>query len=144
MRYTKSDAEPVLKGLARAGITARLIGGIANRGYSDHDIDIAIYLRLDDTEVYDPMDHPEYATYTQTMEKLGFKNVAVDDEEGIEEWHKDQMVIDIMINTIDELPRTERKTTGMKTKVVGKKVGNNKIQLREQLSIIKKQWGQES
>jgi len=99
---SRADAEPILKTLRKAGFIPLLTGSVATKGYSEHDIDIKLFLALEDKEVQDMTDHPEYARYLRTMEKMGFQMTG-GDETVIETWRRGPLVVDIFVLSLEDL-----------------------------------------
>jgi len=99
---SRADAEPILQTLRKAGFTPLLTGSVATKGHSEHDIDIKLFLALEDKEVQDMTDHPEYARYLRTMEKMGFQMTG-GDETVIETWRRGPLVVDIFVLSLEDL-----------------------------------------
>ena len=72
MKITRKDAEPILRAFRKAGFKPELIGSLARKGYSSHDIDVVVPF-IAEGIVDDPMEFPEYARYHKVMEDLGFE-----------------------------------------------------------------------
>jgi hypothetical protein len=93
MRITITTISPVLNALRVAGFKPKLVGSLAVRGWSDHDADLLIHFKAPG-EVEDPMDWPAYKRYIKLMQKLGYKMKGQSND--YDEWHKGQIIIDIV------------------------------------------------
>jgi len=90
MKITRSDAGPILDTLERKGIPASIIGGVASRGYSEHDLDLLVPVKS----------RFLYNKYVKIMRDLGFVRTAgaFDHmEHDLEEWQKEGLVIDVWL-----------------------------------------------
>lgn len=123
---TRKDAEPILKAFQAAGYKPKLVGSVAKKGRSSHDIDIVVPF-IAEGIVNDPMEFPEYAKYHETMKNLGFDLKwegkvygREHDEIEVETWQKGGMIVDIYPRALEpgiDIPkkRTSKKRTSRKT-----------------------------
>jgi hypothetical protein len=73
---TRADAEWLLEALKSAGLTGEIIGSLAVKKQSSHDIDLTIAIG-----------HPrDYQTYWHTLERLGFRYERTDAAPSGEIW----------------------------------------------------------
>jgi hypothetical protein len=73
---TRADAEWVLEALQKAGLTAQIIGSLAVKKQSGHDIDLTIAIE----------EPRHYQTYWHTLERLGFQYERTDSPPSGEIW----------------------------------------------------------
>ena len=60
---TRPDAEWILDALTKAGLKAEIVGSLAVKKQSRHDIDLTVQI----------VEDRDYQTYWHTLEKLGFR-----------------------------------------------------------------------
>lgn len=73
---TRPDAEWILEALQQAGLAGEIIGSLAVKKQSRHDIDIMIRVAED----------RDYQTYWHTLERLGFRYEGTDPPPSSEIW----------------------------------------------------------
>ena len=73
---TRADAEWLLEALNSAGLTAEIIGSLAVKKQSNHDIDLTIAIG----------ERRDYQTYWHTLENLGFRYERTDPAPSGEIW----------------------------------------------------------
>ena len=88
MLVTEAEAREILEALRKAGIKAKIVGGVSEKGSSEHDLDLAVPIKS----------RFLYSRYVHAMKSLGFIRVAgVHDhmEHNLETWQRGDLVIDV-------------------------------------------------
>ncbi len=73
---TRPDAEWILEALQQAGLAGEIVGSLAAKKQSRHDIDIVVKVVAD----------PDYQTYWHTLERIGFRYERTDPPPSSEIW----------------------------------------------------------
>lgn len=89
MFVDKDGAERIVAAFHKVGLRAKIVGSVAERGFSIHDLDLAVQVWQSKVQ---------YSRYLEVMRNLGFTMTAgAEDhlEHNLEEWQKDGLVVDI-------------------------------------------------
>ncbi len=105
----RSDAEPILAALRKAGLKPKLVGSVATKGHSDHDIDIAVPVSSEGREeAYSMEDYSDYRKCLAVMRGLGFKQTMSADEDAMDTWLKGNLTVDIWPQVSEYNPGVRR------------------------------------